>query len=309
MPLSTSRRPSSAAQLDPEIADCSAAAGGAWRSGEGGLRARFSFSAPLTRRHPPELPSSITDSCRQRGNPGEGEETGGRCLQCRVVVLGPGEEVPGAPSKEIAPESIASTRSAAAKQRSRRCSAISTVTPHSSFRRRRSQISSSPATGSNWEVGSSSSTKRGPGDQSGGERDSLQLPSRERVDGSVEQVGDREGQGDLLDRSGARRGGRSAHLQRQADLGRDRGRDDLGLGVLGDVADHGGQPAGSGGERVDAGDLDGALDLTAVEVGHEPAGGAQQRRLAAGRAAGEQDELAGADLERDVAQGRAAAWG
>ena len=99
-------------------------------------------------------------------------------------------------------------------------------------------------------------------------------------------------------------GGVAAHLQRQADLGGDRGRDDLGLGVLGDVADDGGQPAGAGGERVDPGDLDPALDLAAVEVGHEAAGGAQQGRLAAGRAAGEEDELAGADLERDLAQGR-----
>ena len=67
----------------------------------------------------------------------------------------------GAPSKAIAPASIATTRSAAARQRSRRCSARRTATPHSSLRRRSSQISSSPATGSSWEVGSSSRTSGG----------------------------------------------------------------------------------------------------------------------------------------------------
>ena len=50
---------------------------------------------------------------------------------------------------------------------------------------------------------------------------------------------------------------------------------------------------------------DPALDLAAVEVRDEAAGGAQQGRLAAGGAAGEQRELAGAELEGDVAQGRA----
>ena len=183
------------------------------------------------------------------------------------------------------------TRSAAARQRSSRCSASRTATPHSSLRRRSSQISSSPATGSSWEVGSSRRTRRGPGDQRRGERDPLQLAAGEGVDGAVEQVRDRQRQGDLLDRAGAGGGRVAAHLQRQLDLGRDRGRDDLGLGVLGDVADGGGELARAGGDRVDAGDRDLALDLAAVEVRDEAAGGAQQRRLAAGRAAGEQHEL------------------
>ncbi len=67
----------------------------------------------------------------------------------------------GLPSKAMAPAFMAITRSAAARQRSRRCSARRIVTPHSSLRRRRSQISSSPATGSSWDVGSSSRTSFG----------------------------------------------------------------------------------------------------------------------------------------------------
>ena len=110
-----------------------------------------------------------------------------------------------------------------------------------------------------------------------------------------EQVRDRQRQRDLLDGAGA--GGRrlAAQLERQLDLGGDGGRDDLGLRVLGDVADGGqlGRPVLAG---VEAGDLDLPLDLAAVEVRDEAAGGAQQRRLAGARAAGEDDELARLDV-------------
>ena len=142
----------------------------------------------------------------------------------------------------------------------------STVTPHSSLRRRRSQISSSPATGSSWEVGSSSRTRRGRVTRAAASATRWSSPPERVSTVRVEQVRDGEGEGDLLDRAGAGRGWVAAHLQRQADLGRDRGRDDLGLGVLGDVADGRGQLAGAGGDRVDAGRRDPTLDLAAVEV-------------------------------------------
>ena len=67
----------------------------------------------------------------------------------------------GSESQATRPSSIASTRSAAGRQRSSRCSASTTAVPHSSFRRRSSHTSSSPATGSSCEVGSSSSSSRG----------------------------------------------------------------------------------------------------------------------------------------------------
>ena len=94
-----------------------------------------------------------------RGPPGRTGGRRGSPGRCRGP--GPRRGIAGAPSKAMAPESIAMTRSAAARQRSRRCSASRTETPHSSLRRRRSQISSSPATGSSWEVGSSRRTSFG----------------------------------------------------------------------------------------------------------------------------------------------------
>src|SRR5262249_5855677 len=62
-----------------------------------------------------------------------------------------------------------------------------------------------------------------------------------------------------------------------------------------------------GRDRVEAADLDPAGDLAAVEVRDETAGRAQESRLAAARAAGEDDELAGADPQRDGGEGGAVA--
>ena len=56
--------------------------------------------------------------------------------------------------------------------------------------------------------------------------------------------------------------------------------------------------------RVEPAGLQPAGELAAVEVRHEPGGGAQQRRLARARPAGEHDELARLDHEVDVAQRR-----
>ena len=67
----------------------------------------------------------------------------------------------GVPSNVTAPASSRITRSAAGRQRSSRCSASTTAVPHSSLMRRSTPSSSSPATGSSWDVGSSSRTTRG----------------------------------------------------------------------------------------------------------------------------------------------------
>ena len=96
--------------------------------------------------------------------------------------------------------------------------------------------------------------------------------------------------------------GLAAQLERQLELGADRGRDDLRLGLLGDEADRAGELGRAVLADVEARDLELARDLAAVEVRDQPAAGAQQRRLARARAAGEHDELA-----RARARGRARA--
>ena len=138
--------------------------------------------------------------------------------------------------EDDAPRSIATTRSAAGRQRSSRCSAISTAVPHSSLSRRSSQISSSPATGSSCEVGSSSSSSRGRAGERCGERDTLELAARERVEAAVEQALDPQRQRHLLDRArdGARRG--AAVLERERELGADRVHDELRLRLLQDAS-------------------------------------------------------------------------
>ncbi len=73
-------------------------------------------------------------------------------------------------------------------------------------------------------------------DQRGRERDTLELPAGEGVHGPIEQLGHRQGEGNLL--HGPRPRGRrlAADLERELQLGAHRGRDDLGLRVLGHEA-------------------------------------------------------------------------
>jgi hypothetical protein len=114
-------------------------------------------------------------------------------------------------------------------------------------------------------------------------------------------VRDGESESYLLDGSCARSRRISPHLERELNLRCHSRGYDLGLRVLSYVADYGCQLTGAGGDRVDAGCLDPALDLAPVEVRDQAAGGAEEGRLAAGGAAGEEGELAGGQVERDVA--------
>jgi hypothetical protein len=52
--------------------------------------------------------------------------------------------------------------------------------------------------------------------------------------------------------------------------------------------------------RVEPADDDTPGERAAVEVRHQPGGGAQERRLATGRQPGDDDELARLDSERHV---------
>ena len=190
-------------------------------------------------------------------DPGEGEEACDGSCQGRVGLLGPGEEVAqeGRRRRRGLPPWRPPGRPAA-RQRSRRCSASRTATPHSSLRRRSSQISSSPATGSSWEVGSSRRTRRGRVTRAAARATRWSSPP-ERVS-TVRSSRCGMASARATSSTARARDGRRvpAHLQRQLDLGRHRGRDDLGLGVLGDVADDRGQLAGAGLDRVEAGDVD-----------------------------------------------------
>src|SRR5258705_2992461 len=76
---------------------------------------------------------------------------------------------------------------------------------------------------------------------------------------------DRQSECHLLDRPSPGAWIVASHLQRQLDLRRDGGRDDLGLGVLGDVANSSRKLSRAGGESVDAGHLQPTVDLATVE--------------------------------------------
>src|SRR5262249_18301740 len=86
------------------------------------------------------------------------------------------------------------------------------------------------------------------------------------------------------------------------DLGANGAHDDLRLGLLEERAADGGELAGAVRARVEPADEHAAARLAAVEVRHEPARGADQRRLARRGQARPHDEPAGLDVQRDVAQ-------
>ena len=99
---------------------------------------------------------------------------------------------------------------------------------------------------------------------------------------------------------------RLSSAQRQ--LGAHGAHDQLGLGVL---EHHAGDAPSPPGRARACPDLrrTPARRTPAVEVRHEAAGGAQQRRLARGREPGEQAELTRRDRQLDIAQRRRAAPG
>ncbi len=136
----------------------------------------------------------------------------------------------------------------------------------------------------------------------GAQCDALQFAAGELVRRALEQVGDAERERDLLDAAGDRGGAEAAVLERERELGTHRAHDDLGLGVLEQRPGDRGERARPVLARVEPADDDAPGGPPAVEVRHEPAGGAQQRRLARGREPGEHDELARLDGERHVAQ-------
>ena len=215
----------------------------------------------------------------------------------------PGVCGPAAPLEEAARVGVerhgavlsAITRSAAARQRSSRCSASRTAVPHSSLRRRRTPSSSSPATGSSCEVGSSSSSSRGRPASAAPSATRCSSPPDSSCVGAVEQAGDAERERRLLHPARDRRRAPAAVLERERELGAHRAHHDLRLGVLEQRPGDRGQLGRAVLARVEPAGHEPPGELAAVEVRHEPGGGAQQRRLARARAAREHDELARLD--------------
>ena len=124
------------------------------------------------------------------------------------------------------------------------------------------------------------------------ERDALELAAGQLVRRAVEQPRDAERERGLLDAARDRRRAPAAVLERERELGAHGAHHDLRLGVLEQRAGDGGQLGRAVVARVEPAGEQPPGELAAVEVRHEAGRGAQQRRLARARAAGEHDELA-----------------
>ena len=145
---------------------------------------------------------------------------------------------------------------------------------------------------------------RGPRREHRGQGHPLALAPRERRDRPVGQVaGAGEGQR-LAHALGDRARGDAGALQAEGHVARDRAEHGLALGVL---EDHPGQARDPGRRRrqgVVPGHGHAAREAPAVEVGHQAAQRAQQRRLPLARGSLEQQHLARGELEVDPVQGR-----
>ena len=208
----------------------------------------------------------------------------------------------GVSSATIRPSRSSTTRSAAGRQRSSRCSASTIAVPHSSLSRRSTPSSSSPATGSSWEVGSSSSSSRGrPASEAASATRCSSPPlsscvgrsSRPpRPSASAASSTPRATAGAAQPRFSSGNASSAAH----------RAHHDLRLGVLEQRPGDRGDPRRAVLARVQPARLDGPGEGPAVEVRHEPGRRAQQRRLARAGAAREQHQLARLDRQRHAGE-------
>ena len=193
-----------------------------------------------------------------------------------------------------------STRSAIASARSTRCSESTTAHCACSTAAR----NASAPSGSSCEVGSSSSSSCGSSASADARQTRCSSPPESstvrrsaRCDAPTSARAPRDPRPDLL--------GRHADvLETERDLVLDARHHDLVLGILEHRRDGPGELGGAVRARVEAADLDPAGEAAAVEMRHEPGERPQQRRLAAAGRPEQRDDLAGLELERDVAQGR-----
>ena len=138
------------------------------------------------------------------------------------------------------------------------------------------------------------------------ERDALLLAPRKVVRGAVEERVDSERERDLLHPTSHRRCAVAAAFEWQRELRANRARHELRLGILKHGARDAAEPRGAMLARVEARERHVPGEAAAVKVGHEPASGPQQRRLAVAREARQKAELAGLELEVDAAERRRA---
>ena len=261
MPRRTSRGALAVVELDPEPRGAPDAAGFFPRLPSRD-RARGERDSPpkpfpgwgtVVAAPPLERPPRVADADRQRLDPGEGEEPRRRRRQRRVGAPGPVEEL-ARRTVEADPPRLDRDHPVGCRQ--------AALQPVFGEQHRHPPLLVQPPQQPDQLVAGDRVELRGrlveqhqprPRHQRRRQRHPLQLAAGQGVDRAPEQVRDRQRQRHLLDRPGAVAGGVAAHLQRQLDLGGDGGRDDLRLGVLGDVADRRGELPRPGVDRVEPG--------------------------------------------------------
>ncbi len=219
-------------------------------------------------------------SSRARGGPGARAGSG----------AAPGSWASSAsPSR---PPRTATIRSATARVRSARCSLITTAAPPSRASARSVAISAAAAASSSWEVGSSSSTSRGPGASTDARATRWRSPPDSDAMARPRRCSAPAISSAVSTRAGIAAGSSPAFSRPNATSRSTDAEHRLALGIL---EDHPRQPAdarGVGVHGVVPGDGHRSGEPPAVEVGHQAAERTQQRRLPLARGTLEQQHLA-----------------
>ncbi len=121
---------------------------------------------------------------------------------------------------------------------------------------------------------------------------------------AIKQSVDAEREGHLLDPAGGGEGIPPAAFKRQGELRANGVGHQLRLRILEERPGEHAQLCWAVVARVQAGELHGAGEPSALKVGYEPTGGAEKGRLALTGEAGQQADLPRLDIEPDIAQGR-----
>ena len=210
----------------------------------------------------------------------------------------------GTASQTTRPPRIAIARSAKPRQRSSRCSAITIAASKSSLSRRskRDQLVAGDRVELRGRLVEQDQLR--PARERGAERHALKLAPGQLGGRAVEQMRDSERERRLLDRARDRGRRLALVLERERQLGADRAHHDLRLGILEQRPDGGRERARTVLAGVHPRERSRGRRTRRREMRHEPIRGAQQRRLARARPAGEHDQLARGDVERDVGDRR-----
>ena len=200
-------------------------------------------------------------------------------------------------SSTMRPSSRKRTRSQTSSGPAGRCSERTTATPRPAA----SRTSASAASGSSWEVGSSSRSSCGSSASADARQTRCSSPAESSATRRSSRCSAPSAARAARTRGAISTGGAPTFSSAEGDLVLDAAEDHLVLRILEDGGDDACEIGRPRPARVLSAHLHASLEPSAVEMRDEPGQGADERRLARAGGAEDGDDLPGIELERHVA--------